>query len=301
MKIGYSSLVCPDWDLDTIVAKAGELGFEAVELRGLQGRLHLPAVPALAANPEATRAMFAEAGVELACLGTSASFTSRRPREVADRQAEVRETIELAAALGCPFVRVFAGEVPEGSDRHSTQARVAQALRELAPFAASYRVELLVENQGDYSRSKDIWYLLDATSHPAIGCCWNPVHALMVGERPTISIPRLGTRISMVHVCDARLAGPGALDSFVEPGQGEAQIPRLIGLLRGVGFRGGLIFEWPKLWISSLPEPEAVLPKVREYISKLVSTKDEVLSAYKGDKNAPKLAPPPPTPKAAAS
>jgi len=296
MKIGFSSLVCPEWNLPTIVANAAALKFAGVELRGIQGHLHLPAVPAVAADPEATKALFQEAGVELVCLGTSASFTSADRREVADRQAEVRETIELASALGCPFVRVFAGEIPPRGERHSTLARVADALRELAPFAAKHRVEILVENQGDFSRSKDIWFLLDATSHPAVRCCWNPVHGLMVNERPTISVPRLGTRISMVHVCDAKLAGPAELEAFVEPGLGQAEVATLVELLRGVGYCGYLMFEWPKLWIASLAEPQIVLPKVQSYLSALVSAKQPVLTAYKGDRTAPKFAPPPARP-----
>lgn len=297
MKIGFSSLVCPDWDLPTIVANAAAFKFDAVELRGLHGQLNLPAVPALAAEPETTKALFAEAGVKLACLGSSASFTSSNPKEVAENQAQAREYIELAAALDCPAVRVFAGEVPRGGERHSTLARVGDALRQLAPFAARHRVEILVENQGDFSRSKDIWYLLDAVSQPGVKCCWNPAHGLIVNERPTISIPRLGKRISMVHVTDIKLAGPGELEAFVEPGTGDAEIERMIDLLRGVGFSGTLVFEWPKLWTAGLPEPDKILPKVQAFLTKCIKKESKPLTAYKGDKNAPKFGPAPTGPR----
>ena len=30
MKIGFSSQACPDWDLETIVAKASAMGFDGV-------------------------------------------------------------------------------------------------------------------------------------------------------------------------------------------------------------------------------------------------------------------------------
>lgn len=299
MKIGFSSMVCPDWDLPTIVANAAAMKFDAVELRGLQGQLNLPSCPPLAAEPETTKALFAEAGVQLACLGTSASFTSSNPREVAKAQAEVRDYIELAASLNCPAVRVFAGELPRGGERHKTQARVADALRQLAPFAAKHHVEILVENQGDFARSKDLWFLIDAVSAPGVKCCWNPAYGLIVNERPTISIPRLGKRIRMAHITDIKLAGPGELESYVEPGTGDVELARMIDLLRGVGFAGTLVFEWPKLWVASLAEPDKILPKVQAFLTKCINAVEKPLSAYKGDKNVPTLGPQPVGPRGA--
>ena len=65
MRIGFSSLVCPDWDLATIVTKAAEYQFDGVELRGLKGELYLPGIPDLAGNPGATRRLFYSNGVAL--------------------------------------------------------------------------------------------------------------------------------------------------------------------------------------------------------------------------------------------
>ena len=65
MKIGFSSLVCPDWDLDTIIAKASEMGFDGVEIRGLRGEAHLPSVSELADDPDLVRRKFQDRNVEL--------------------------------------------------------------------------------------------------------------------------------------------------------------------------------------------------------------------------------------------
>ncbi len=78
MKIGFSSLVCPNWDLPTIIDQAAALGFHGFELRGLQGELHLPLSPQLARNPGQVAAMCKEKNVELVCLGSSVTLASTR-------------------------------------------------------------------------------------------------------------------------------------------------------------------------------------------------------------------------------
>lgn len=290
MKIGFSSLVCPGWDLPTIVEQASSLGFRGVELRGLRGELHLPLVPELSGRPELVRGLFAEKKVELVCLGTSASLSSKDKTEIARQKGVIFEFMELASRLGCPFVRVFAGEFDRRDTPERAIVRMAEALRSLADTAARLHVTLLVENGGDFAGSQAMWFLMDTVSHPAVQCCWNQCNAMAVLERPTISIPRLGCKVGLVHVCDADFDDAGVLQGYKLPGEGDVGVSRQIELLRGVIQRCYLMFEWPKLWVETLPGPETVLPKVAEFLKNCLSSKQAVLSAYKGDKNAPKYA-----------
>src|SRR6185503_3362097 len=165
MKLAFSSLGCPAWDLATMVMKAKEFGYQGIELRGLQGQMHLPLAPELAANPGKIGELMRDTGVELVCLGTSAAFHMADPRAVAENLAQVREYIDLAGKLGCPFVRVLAGEIPKGrffyQKREAVLARVGEALRQLVPYAAEHRVTVLVENGGDFCDSAALWYLVD--------------------------------------------------------------------------------------------------------------------------------------------
>lgn len=289
MKLGFSSLCCPTWTLDSIIDVAAGMGFQGFELRGLRGQLDLTRIPELNGEQERLTGRLTEAGVELVCLGTSASFTAKKGRDLEANKDLARRHIELAGRLGCPMVRVFSGDAPRGVGPAAALANASAALRELAPIAARNRVTLVVENVGDLARSEDLWYLMDAADHPAIQCCWNPVNGLCLGERPTISVPRLGKRLKLVHLCDAKLDGQGNLDRFVEPGAGEVDIDRLINLLRGIGFDGYLLFEWPKLWIDDLAEPDKILPRFKEVVSSIIDAERKPLTAYKADKNAPKF------------
>ncbi|MFQ5425163.1 MAG: sugar phosphate isomerase/epimerase family protein [Phycisphaerae bacterium] len=294
MKLAFSSVGCPGWDLATMVQRARDLRFEGIELRGLRGQMHLPHSPELAANPTRIGDLLRDTGVELVCLSSSAVFHVTDAREVAENQAQVREYVDLAASLGCPFVRVFAGEVPRArfagyQRRETVLGRIAEALRELAPYAAERRVTILVENGGDFCDSGAMWYLVDACASPAVKCCWNPFAAMTRGERPTTSIPRLGAKVGLVHVCDAQFDGSGAFDRYALLGQGHVEIPRLVQLLKGVGYAGHLVFDWPKLWVSSLVDPDKAFAAAAAFLRPLLDEEPVVLTAYKGDKHAPRF------------
>ncbi|MCC7291730.1 MAG: sugar phosphate isomerase/epimerase [Phycisphaerales bacterium] len=290
MRIGFSSLVCPNWDLNTIVAQAAALGFEGVELRGLNGEYHLPSAAALAGNVDHTRKLFEEAKVELVCLSPSASLDAKKKDKIADARKGVIEHLELASRLGCRFVKIFAGEVQRWDNREAALSRIARELHALAPTVVKHGVTLLVENSGDLTRSDDLWYLIDAVSHPSIQGCWNQVNAMTRKEAATVSIPRLGVKIGMLHVGDADYDADGLLQSYKLPGQGQTQVARQIELLKGLIHNGYLIFEQPKAWIPSLPEPEVALPAAATFLKAQLAAKQAVLSAYKGDKNPAKFA-----------
>jgi sugar phosphate isomerase/epimerase len=288
MKIGFSSLVAPVWDLETLIDRAADWGFDGVELRGIRGELHLPAALGLS-RPDRVQGLFSARGVELVCLGSSVSLTFESRHELARQKALLTEYFELAHRLGCPFVRLFAGEAQKGHGLTKALVRAAGALNHLADSAARLGVTMLVENGGDYPGSQDMWYLMDAVNHPNVRCCWNQCHALAIGERPTFSLPRLGSKLGLVHVCDATFDEQGVLLEYKSPGEGHAEIAKQIEILRGIIYRGYLVFEWPKLWDPSLPNAESVLPVVAAFLKAQIEARQGVLSAYKGDKNAPRF------------
>jgi sugar phosphate isomerase/epimerase len=292
MKLAFSSVACPQWDLATMVARAKEYGYQGIELRGLEGQMHLPVAPQLASNPLRVARLLRDTGIELTCLATSCAFHMRDPREVAENQQQTREYIELAGRLGVRYVRVFGAEIPRarwlGNERREVVlGRIGQALRELARYAAAHRVVVLIENSGDFADSASMWYLTDAANSQAVMCCWSPFAARCRGERPTTSIPRLGARIAQVHVTDAKFDG-AYFEAYVPPGQGDVEWPRLVQLLKGIGYRGSLVVEWPKLWNPDLADADRILPAAAKYLQGLVDESPVVMSAYKGDKNKPR-------------
>lgn len=294
MKLGFSSIACPRWDLPTIVAKAKEFGYSGVELRGLLGQMHLPLCPDLTRDPTSVKQYLAAEGVELVCLSSSAAFHYRDAHQVADNKAEAREYIELAGKLGCPYVRVFGAEVPKTrffgyESRDKVLVRIAEALRDLAPIALQHRVTLLIENSGDFVDSQAIWYLVEAANTPAVRACWAPFAAMTRNEIPSISIKRLASKIALLHLCDGKFDGLGGVESIEPPGKGSLNVPLLIELLRGIAFDGHVVIDWPKLWNPDLADADRVLPDAQKFLKPLLDSKPVELTAYKNDRNAPKF------------
>lgn len=293
MKIGFSTVGCPAWDLSTILGQAKTLGYQGVEIRGLRGQMYLPLCPELSANPSATREMFAEAGVELVCLASSAAFHYRDPRRVAENQAEAREYIELAGRLGCRYVRVFGSEIPKlflrgYESRGNVLLRIAGALKQLAQFAERHGVTVLLENSGDFADSQSIWYLVDAVDSPALEACWSQFAAMTRREPPSVSIKRLGRRIGMLRITDGQFAADGAVESIELPGKGNCDVPLQIELVKGLCFGGYLMVDWPKLWNPKLADPEKAFADAAKTLKTLLSSKPVELTAYRNDKNAPR-------------
>ncbi|MCB9854468.1 MAG: sugar phosphate isomerase/epimerase [Phycisphaerales bacterium] len=296
MKLAFSSVACPNWNLATMVEKAKEYGYEGIELRGLEGQMHLPLAPQIASNPGKVADLMDATGVSLICLSTSAAFHYQDREQVAKNQAEVRQYIELAGKLRCPFVRVFGSEIPRmkfsllGFERReTTMHRIAEALRELAVFAARHKVTLLIENNGDFTDSVSMWYIVDAVDSPGLRCCWNPFNAMTRGERPTRSIPRLGARIGLIHLTDGKF-NDGTFDGFALPGDGNLELHRFVQLLKGIAYRGYICLDWPKLWEPGLAEPDVALSKTAAVLKPMIAEEPVALSAYKGDKFLPKYA-----------
>jgi len=293
MKLGLSTLACPDWDLDTIVKRAADMGYSGVELFGLQREWHLPRHRSLADAPGNVRRLFENHKVELVCLSTTATLSSCWRSEVSRQKNAIMEFIELASNLNCPYVRLGAGVVERADNVRPALSRVADALASLAPAAAANGVTLLVENGGAFSGSQDLWFLVDAVGHPAVQGCWSQRNAMVTRERPTVSVPRLANKIAVVHVGDAVFDDRGANLGYKPLGEGSTDVARQIELLKGILYEGHLIFEWPKAQIESLPGPEQVLPDAIKYLREHLEAKQAVLAAYKGDKYAPKMASPP--------
>src|ERR1041385_4675851 len=101
MKLAFSTLGCPYWDLDTIIGAARKFGYEAIELRALAGSLDLLSCADLTKPPD----------IEICCVDTSCVFHSPDAGERANQVSIALAHAELAAKLGAPLIRVFPDKI----------------------------------------------------------------------------------------------------------------------------------------------------------------------------------------------
>src|ERR1041384_8853135 len=106
MKLAFSTLGCPDWDLAEVIAGARKYRFDGIELRALSGSLDLPGRHEFAAEQIATtREYLKREGIEVCCVDTSCTFHSVDASERADQVNMALVHAELAQKLGAPLIR----------------------------------------------------------------------------------------------------------------------------------------------------------------------------------------------------
>jgi glucosamine-6-phosphate deaminase len=265
VKLSFSTLGCPDWSLAAVIDAAGRLGYDGVELRFLEGD------DALWARPELTGAGLREsisrlrdAGLEISCVDTRSFFhhAEAAPREAAI--GEAARSIELAARLGAPGIRVFGDRIQPGQDRETTRGWIAEALARLGAVARPHGVEVWIESHGDFARARETLSVLPRDRVAGVGVLWDPANAFEVGEEPTDGLALLGDHVRHVHLKDvAHQAMEEGRRGWVPrlPGRGEFAPGRVLSALRARGYDRWVSFEWEKRWHPAIADPEVALPE----------------------------------------
>ena len=74
MKLSFSTLGCPEWSWNEILATAKDMGFDGIEIRGVGNELYAPAIREFSANNiQSTKNQLKAMGLEIVCL-TSACY-----------------------------------------------------------------------------------------------------------------------------------------------------------------------------------------------------------------------------------
>jgi sugar phosphate isomerase/epimerase len=262
----FSTLGCPAWSLDQIIAAATESGYEGVEWRGYQDEMDLPRASIFTgAERENTRRRFQDAGLQFVCLGSSVRLSDLTP-EAREREREALSAyVDLAAALGCQMVRVFGGNLPSGATRDQAVPRMAQFLSELADLAAAQEVALVLETHDAFSTGAQVSELLNAAPHPAVGALWDLHHPYREGEPPEQTMQLLAPNLLHTHVKDSRDG------HYCLLGEGDVPVPQMLALLRQRAYDGWMSVEWEKRWHPEIAEPEDVLPQYAHRLRELLS------------------------------
>ena len=172
---------------------------------------------------------------------------------------EARRFIDLARALGAPYVRVFGNKYVAGVPRPAMLAHIARGLRELGDYARPKGVTVLIESHGDFTDSPTLIEILRQADSPAVALLWDAHHTFVSGkEAPEDTVRQLGSYIRHTHLKDSVPAGTGGSGDrrYVLTGTGEVPVRRQIEALAHTAYRGYYSFEWEKRWHPEIEEPE---------------------------------------------
>lgn len=267
MKLAFSTLGCPDWDLKTIVARAKEFGYDGVEIRGILREYDLTKVPELTEGVEETRGLFESHGISVACISASSRFSSADPDERMANLLSAKAHMDIARSLKAPYVRVFGGGIPDGVERERCEDYIAEALKELGDYGEEIGVKVVLETHDSFSTGKHLGAVLEKADHPMVGALWDIHHPVKNGEPPEETLRYLSGKIFHVHVKD------GDFNTYTMLGEGKVPTLKILRLLKEDGYGGYLSVEWEKAWKPELPDPEDAFPqyacKLREYLDQI--------------------------------
>ena len=256
MKLAFSTLGCPDWSLRHAVEQAKNMGFQAVESRGVKDRLRADTVEELLPeNRAAALRHAAQNGVAFCCLGASASF-----HEAAKRQENLEEalaTAKLAAACGIPYVRVFGNNLVT-ADEAAGIAAVAGALRQLCTAARPLGVDILLEVHGDFNTSDRILRTAGGVGCENFGIIWDIQHSR---EDPVRFWRRAGHLVRHVHIKDSTQSG------LCSVGAGELPVAQIVRMLEEDGYSGYYSLEWEKRWHPELSDAGEEFPSYVKFMN----------------------------------
>ena len=191
--------VIKDWDLETIVTKLPELGFEAVELR--TSHKHGVETSLDQAGRERVKARFGRSKLRLLSFGSVAEFHSPEAAVVRKNIEDAKAFIDLAHDTGAWGVKVRPNGLPANVPKEKTIAQIGASLRELGAFGAGKGVEIWMEVHGKDTQVPTVSHaIMKAANHQNVGVCWNSNATDIVNGSIKPSFDLLRPYIKNVHI-----------------------------------------------------------------------------------------------------
>lgn len=190
------------------IAKAKELGFEAVEAVDFVNFGDCKTQEERLQRAKEIKAEADKYGLEVSSLAIGADFINgsdgNREREI----ARVKEYVDVAAALGAPRMRhdITQG-YPKDSGKYcsyeSLIPSLSEAVREVADYAAGKGVMTMTENHGFFSQDSDrVEKLYTAVNHPNFALLCDIGNFMCADENPALAVARVAPYAKYVHAKD---------------------------------------------------------------------------------------------------
>ncbi len=267
MKLAFSTLGCPDWSFDDVIAAAKDLGYNGIEIRGIKNDIYVPRIKQFKAeNIDLTKKRLSDLKLEIPCLTSSCLLHVAARKD--DSIWEGEEYIDIAAELGTPYIRVMGDNGPE-PEGNVDEGLVFETASRLAKYAEGKGVKLLIESNGFYAKSERLAKLIQSIGGNGIGALWDVHHPYrFFNEDPRTTFENLKPYICHVHYKDSLIEG-GKL-RYVITGQGDLPLREFTVLLANGKYGGYISLEWVKRWNLALEEPGIAFAYFIDYMKDIL-------------------------------
>ena len=266
MKIGVSSYsysrLCGPGKMTVfdIVARAREMGFEAIEFAGIQ----VPEAGSLEGAAMRLRDECASAGLQVVSYTIGADFLSGSGGDLDSEIERLKGEVRIAKALGVPLMRHDATRgFPPGhvGPRGFSDAlpRLVKGCRAVTEYGAGLGIRTTVENHGFFCQdSERVEMLANGVNHPNFGILLDIGNFLCADEDPALACGRLMPYVFHVHVKDFHVkpgTGPNPGKGWFQSrggnylrgaiiGHGDAPVWQCLRIVKKTGYDGVLSIEF---------------------------------------------------------
>ncbi len=150
MKLAFTTLGCPKWELDTIISKAVEYGYAGVDFRVLKVKWKYIICQSFQLIWKIRKKNFREASLEIPCFSSSVRLFTTSESELDGFLEELKQYARLCNEFNTPYIRVFGGKIGETS-REDAVNIVADNLQKMLEIVEEHQVTLLLETHDDWT------------------------------------------------------------------------------------------------------------------------------------------------------
>jgi len=143
MKIALNGATTMHADLETDIKAASVAGFELIEIWAAKLREFLKAK-----TTADLKNLLAENNLEPYSINSIEHITFRNAEDYAQIKAETEELSSIAGEIGCPYVVVVPGKLPENATKEEIIEESVRVLNELGTIAEKHNVSLAFEFLG---------------------------------------------------------------------------------------------------------------------------------------------------------
>ncbi len=226
-----SLLTKGEMTLPQVIDYCAELGFQAVDPTGYYFPGY-PKPPETSYINQIKRQAFL-LGLDISGTGVRNNFAVADAEKRKADVEHIKQWVEVAAQLGAPVLRVFAGQQDKGHPEAEIDKWIIENLRDCAEKAGRFGVILALQNHRDFvDTSEHLIRILKAVDSP-----WLASHLDIGGFRTA------DPYVDIAHAIPYAVNWQIKENVFFEGKETPTDLQRLFGIIRKGGYRGYLPLE----------------------------------------------------------
>lgn len=231
---GFADEISPN--LDEQIRVCNQLGVQAFELRGVDGKNVLDFDPAM--RKEIKRKLD-DAGIGVISIGSPIGKV-----KISDPWGphfdRFKTAVELAEYFNSPFIRIFSYYPDDKGDILGHRNEVLERMGKKVEYIQDHPAVLVHENEKRIYGEKGAQCvdLMQSINSPKLRTAFDFANFVEVGENPKDNWPGLKPYTVHIHVKDAKFNGP-----ILPAGEGDGQIGPIVADAYRSGYRGYLSLE----------------------------------------------------------